>query len=85
MLEEATPTPSTEQVEQHVTALGHSAELINAEVAKEWSPERGAAVERNVEHLELMLAKPFIVEHPGDKSALNSAVAAGKAYVAANK
>lgn len=81
--EPTTPTP--EQVERHVLALADSVALINAEVAKEWSDERGVIVKCNVDHIELMLVKPFIVAHPSDKSALNNAVVAGKAYVAANK
>lgn len=71
---------TTEQIAQHYSAMGDSVWLINAVVAGETQGDK-ATVERNVAHLELMLAKDFWTTE--DMSAVNAAIAAGKAYVAA--
>jgi hypothetical protein len=54
--------------------------LINAIIAGEPVGD-AAAVERNVAHLELMVAKDFWTTE--DMSAVNAAIVAGKAYVSA--
>lgn len=73
-------TQTSEQIAQHYSAMGDSVWLINAVVAGETQGDK-ATVERNVAHLELMLAKDFWTTE--DMSAVNAAIAAGKAYVAA--
>jgi len=73
-----------EQIAQHYKAMGDSVWLINAIIAGETMSEESeadkkATVERNVAHLELMKAKDFWTTE--DMTAVNAAIAAGKAYV----
>ncbi len=73
-----------EQIAQHYKAMGDSVWLINAVIAGETMSEESdadkkAAVERNVAHLELMKAKDFWTTE--DMTAVDAAIAAGKAYV----
>lgn len=72
-------TQTSEQIAQHYSAMGDSVWLINAVVAGETQGDK-ATVERNVAHLELMLAKDFWTTE--DMSAVNAAITAGKAYAA---
>lgn len=76
--------PTPEQIAQHYSAMGDSVWLINAIIAGEQMADASEAdkkdtVERNVAHLELMLAKDFWTDE--DMTAVNEAIAAGKAYV----
>ena len=73
-----------EKTQDH-TAMGHSVDLINAiiagsQMADDDATDRQACVDRNVEHLELMVAK----DDWGSESmtAVNAAVTAGKGYKA---
>lgn len=70
---------TSEQVAQHYRAMGDSVWLINAIISGEQQADRDA-VERNVAHLEIMRAKGFWTTE--DMSAVDSAIAAGKAYLA---
>jgi hypothetical protein len=67
-----------EQIAQHYKAMGDSVWLINAIIAGETQGDK-ATVERNVAHLELMRAKDFWTTE--DMTAVDAAIAAGKAYV----
>ena len=67
-----------EQIAQHYKAMGDSVWLINAVIAGETEGDK-ATVDRNVAHLELMKAKDFWTNQ--DMTAVNAAIAAGKAYV----
>jgi len=76
---------TTEEKAQDYTAMGHSVDLINAviagsQMADEDASERQACVDRNVEHLELMVAK----DDWGSESmtAVNAAITAGNGYTA---
>ena len=76
---------TAEQIAQHYTAMGHSVDLINAIIAGEAMADDDAAdkqdcVDRNVEHLEIMVSKDFWTTE--DMTASNAAIAAGKAYEA---
>jgi hypothetical protein len=80
-----TDTPTTEEIAQHYTAMGHSVDLINDVVAGNQDDNMEAVdlqdtVTRNVDHLEIMIAKDFWTTE--DMSAANAAVTAGKSYVA---
>lgn len=68
---------TAEQIAQHFSAMGDSVWLINAIIAGETEGDK-ATVERNVAHLELMVAKDFWTNE--DMTAVNAAIAAGKAY-----
>ena len=76
---------TTEEKTQDFTAMGHSVTLINeviagTQMANESAEDRQDAVDRNVEHLELMVAKTDWGSE--DMTAANSAITAGQAYTA---
>ena len=76
---------TAEQLAQDYTAMGHSVDLINgiidgSRMADESAEDRQSTVDRNVEHLELMVAKTDWGSE--DMTASNSAITAGKAYTA---
>ena len=76
---------TAEEIAQDYTAMGHSIELINgiidgSKMDDEEAADRQSAVDRNVEHLEIMVAKDFWTTE--NMTASNSAITAGKAYTA---
>jgi predicted CoA-binding protein len=76
---------TAEDIAQDYTAMGHSVELINgiiagSRMADEEAVDRQLAVDRNVEHLELMVAKDYWTDE--SMTAVNSAISAGKAHTA---
>jgi hypothetical protein len=76
---------TTEQIAQNYTAMGHSVQLITDVIAgdamaDEEAEERQGCVDRNVEHLELMVAKDYWTDE--DMTAVNAAITAGKGYTA---
>ena len=76
---------TVEEIAQDFTAMGHSVELINGIIAgtsmiDEEAADKQSAVDRNVEHLELMVAKDYWTTE--DMTATNAAITAGKAYTA---
>jgi len=76
---------TAEDIAQDFTAMGDSVTLINeviagTQMADESAEDRQGAVDRNVEHLELMVAKDFWTDE--DMSAVNSAITAGNGYTA---
>ena len=89
----------TQTVTEVLTAATDSVTLINAvnggshDVSLMTQEEINEMVQRNVDHLELILAyepvdedddTPDIVGDPSDKSSYTDAIATGKAYIAAN-
>ena len=76
---------TTEELAQDYTAMGHCVDLINDIVAGNQdsdmtADERQDCVDRNVEHLELMVAKDDWGSE--DMTAVNSAITAGNGYTA---
>ena len=76
---------TAEDIAQDYTAMGHSVTLINeviagTQMADDEAADKQSAVDRNVEHLELMVAKDFWTNE--SMTASNSAITAGKAYTA---
>ena len=76
---------SAESIAQDYTAMGHSVELINgiidgSKMAGESEEDKKDCVRRNVEHLELMVAKDYWTNE--DMTAVDAAIVAGKAYTA---
>jgi hypothetical protein len=72
-----------EQIAQHFTAMGHSVSLINDIIAGdamngETTEDKQDCVDRNVGHLEIMVAKDFWTDE--DMTEVNAAIVAGKAY-----
>ena len=65
---------TAEEIAQDYTAMGHSVDLINAGQPEDmedddWTAHRA----RNVEHLELMVAKDYWTDE--DMTAVNAAIA----------
>ena len=72
-----TDTPTKEEIAQHYTAMGHSVDLLNAGKPSDmedadWTDMKS----RNVEHLQLMVAKDFWTSE--DMTAVNKAIADNK-------
>ena len=76
---------TAEQIAQDYTAMGHSVELINgiidgSRMADESAEEIRDCVDRNVRHLEIMIAKDYWTDE--DMTAVDAAIVAGKAHTA---
>ena len=76
---------TAEQIAQNYTAMGHSVDLITAVIAGTAMADDDAAdkqdcVDRNVEHLEIMVAKDYWTTE--DMTAVNAAITAGNGYTA---
>lgn len=76
---------TTEEIAQNYTAMGHSVDLINAIIAgdamaDDTAEDKQDCVDRNVEHLEIMVAKDYWTDE--DMTAVNSAITAGQGYTA---
>ena len=62
-----------EQMAQNYTAMGHSVDLLNAGKPDDMEAEEWTATKaRNVEHLELMVAKDYWTSE--DMTAVNKAI-----------
>ena len=79
---EETQTP--EQVQQHINAAFDSVNLINDEITKEVTDNRKDTVKRNVQHLELMIAKDWFEAGCTAQQVtdINACIAAGNTYTA---
>ncbi len=76
---------TAEEIAQDYTAMGHSVDLINGiidgtQMVDEEAEDRQSAVDRNVEHLELMVAKDYWTDE--SMTSVNAAITAGQAYTA---
>jgi hypothetical protein len=76
---------TTEEIAQDYTAMGHSVDLINAIIAgtamaDDTAEDKQNCVDRNVAHLEIMVAKDYWTDE--DMTAVNSAITAGQGYSA---
>lgn len=72
-----------------IKAMGDSVGVIHSKKEKgikgaETQQHANEEVQRNVEHLEIMLTNPFIQNSGGDLSVFRSAIEDGKAYIAAH-
>ena len=66
---------TAEEIAQNYTAIGHSVELLNAGKPEDMEDADWTdTVARNVEHLELMVAKDYWTSE--DMTAVNAAIAA---------
>ena len=75
---------SAEEIAKDYEAMGHSVELINgiidgSKMADESTEDKQDCVRRNVEHLEIMVAKDYWTNE--DMTAVNSAIASGNTYI----
>ena len=76
---------TAEEIAQDYEAMGHSVELINgiidgSKMADETDEDKKDCVKRNVEHLEIMVAKDYWTNE--DMTAINGAITSGKSYIA---
>lgn len=83
-MDEVVDLSPEEQVAQHYAAMIDSVQLIHAVIAGEQMQSattfaKQGCVSRNVEHLEIMLAKDFWTTE--DMSPFSAAIAAGMAYL----
>jgi hypothetical protein len=68
-----TDTPTAEEIAQHYVAMGHSVDLLNAGQPEDMEDADWTdIVSRNVEHLQLMVAKDFWTTE--DMTAANAAI-----------
>ena len=66
-----------EEIAAHYTAMGHSVDLLNAGKPDDMEADEWTATKaRNVEHLELMVAKDYWTSE--DLTAVNKAIADNK-------
>ena len=83
-MSEETVERTEEQLASDYTAMGHSVDLINDIVAGNQddmeAEDRQGCVDRNVQHLELMVAKDDWGSE--DMAAVDSAISAGNGYTA---
>ena len=80
-----TDTPTADEIAGHYTAMGHSVALITDVIAgnamaDDDAADRQGCVDRNVEHLELMVAKDYWTDE--SMTAANAAITAGNGYTA---
>jgi len=76
---------TAEEIAQHYSAMGDSVDLINGIIdgslmADDTQEDKNDCVDRNVRHLEIMVAKDFWTDE--DMTASNAAISAGKEYLA---
>jgi hypothetical protein len=72
-----TDTPTAEEIAQNYTAMGHSVDLLNAGKPDDMEADKWTATKaRNVEHLELMVAKDYWTDE--SMTAVNKAIADNK-------
>lgn len=78
---EYTPTP--EQVQQDIKALGDSVSLIEQLVAEgEHSEEIHSTISRNTRHIRIMLDKTYIQESDADLQVFEDAATLGEDFIA---
>mgnify|MGYP003118594217 CR=1 FL=1 len=75
---------TAEEIARHYSAMGDSVDLINGIIdgslmADDTQEDKNDCVDRNVRHLEIMVAKDFWTTE--DMSSANSAITSGKAYI----
>ena len=80
-----TDTLTADEIAAHYTAMGHSVALITDVIAgnamaNDSAANRQGCVNRNVEHLELMVAKDYWTNE--SMTATNAAITAGNGYTA---
>ena len=80
-----TDTPTADEIAAHYTAMGHSVALITDVIAgntlaNKSAAERQDVVDRNTQHLEVMVAKDYWTNE--SMTATNAAVTAGNGYTA---
>ena len=75
---------TAEEIQSHYSAMGDSVDLINGIIdgslmADDTQEDKNDCVDRNVRHLEIMVAKDFWTTE--DMTSANSAITAGQNYL----
>jgi hypothetical protein len=75
---------TAEEIAKHYSAMGDSVDLINGIIdgslmADDTQEDKNDCVDRNVRHLEIMVAKDFWTSE--DMTDANSAISAGQTYL----
>ena len=75
---------TAEEIAQHYSAMGDSVDLINGIIdgslmADDTQEDKNDCVDRNVRHLEIMVAKDFWTNE--DMTNVNTAITEGKSYL----
>jgi len=75
---------TAEEIAKDYEAMGHSVDLINGiidgtQMADGTDEDKKDCVKRNVEHLEIMVAKDYWTNE--DMTAVNSAIQSGNTYI----
>jgi len=77
-------TPTPEQVQKHISAAFDSVALINRVILEPAIDQKKDNVERNYQHLELMINKDWFAEGCTEQQVddINTCITAAKAYCA---
>lgn len=75
---------TAEHIAKHYSAMGDSVDLINgiidgSKMEDESQEDKNDCVDRNIQHLEVMMAKDFWTNE--DMTAFNQAISDGKSYI----
>jgi hypothetical protein len=76
-------TPTTQEIAKHILSSFDSVNLINEEIQKTITDEIKNTVERNIEHLEIMLSKEWFSDGltSEQRTDIDNSIANGKIYV----
>jgi hypothetical protein len=76
-------TPTTQEITNHIQSAFDSVNLINEEIQKTITDEIKNTVERNVDHLEIMLTKEWFSDGltVDQRNNIDNAIADGKLYI----
>jgi hypothetical protein len=77
-------TPTTEEITKHILSAFDSVNLINEEIQKTITDKIKSTVDRNVEHLEVMLEKDWFSDGLTNEQRTNidNSIISGKLYIA---
>lgn len=76
-------TPTTQEIAKHILSSFDSVNLINEEIQKTITDKIKNTVERNIEHLEIMLSKEWFSDGltTEQRDNINNSITNGKIYV----
>jgi hypothetical protein len=70
------------RIQNQISAMGDSRDLINKLIAEgNHSKNIHDTIDRNVQHLEIMMGKDFIINSGDDLSSFSEVISEGKAYI----
>jgi hypothetical protein len=70
------------RIQNQISAMGDSRDLINKLIAEgNHSENIHNTIDRNVQHLEIMMGKDFIINSGNDLSSFSEVISEGKVYI----